>query len=129
MRAVASFQAGRQCAYAPCQQLLVVKTNESAFYFNRRTHCDRMCARRNTVSSGRPLEPTRHGTVSGYRKCHKLPGGACDPCRAAQSQDMKERAASGEYQRRRAARERALRELAARYPTDFEALLEKELAA
>lgn len=125
--ALSTFNTGRRCGH--CDALLTVREGEPAWNFNRRSHCNKLCARRNTVSSGRPALPIVHGTPRGYRKCRQRDEGACDLCVRAQTEDGKTRRSSGEYQRRRTARGRALNELARRYPYDFQALLDKELSA
>lgn len=116
-----SYNTGRTCGHAGCEQTLTVRAGESAWHFNRRTYCNVSCASRARATTS----PIPHGTQAGYQRCRKQPEGACELCREAQTRDLRERG----YGVMRAARDRAMRELAARYPDDFQALLDKELSA
>lgn len=119
---MATYHTGRHCRH--CDALLTVRDGEIARDFNRRNYCNKLCARRS-----RPIKPIVHGTVRGYGRCYKQPGGPCDECGRAKRDHSQTRRQTDLYKQRERARYRAFRELAVRYPDEFQALLEKELSA
>lgn len=99
------------------------------------THYQRWRRHGDPLTVVKPQPPTeiQHGTYSGWQRCKNRPGGCCEECRPAQAAyQRKRRQSSAEVRLREyqagAARQRALRRLAAVHSREYRALLTEEMA-
>lgn len=115
----------RVCALPECGNVLVPRSGEGSWHFNRRQYCDRSCA-------GKARQrPINHGTNSGAQLHRRRSEDFCEPCKVAERGYQRDYAAANpEYVERktlaRAAELKAKSQLVNRHWREYQVLLDQE---